>query len=412
MMSEIEKNKAGDKIAELPEEQQQLDDAVQALLESMEHDPIQRTEPERKQKAKNPIAALFAKHRQERTEQKIRADTVRNEQKMIDLLESIDFSKSLIPQEELNYKTNEDQPCGDLEYGVRAAVHDIKKNSICVRVNLQPIDEKIVCLIAYLNHSVRFGKLEAANAAKTALLRSLKEIRDKVPEVMPEHISCFIEQGTKYLDAWVTQVELAMVEDRLKVIVEQQKAEYEKARKEYDQLLSAFKEELGKDPIKVQAAMELEKQRERECLSAAAQELRDELIQQHLERKLIDAKTALYRFRKKELQATSEQVEILKVKLNSVDPMLDSNDPAKYQAAIDDILEDLHKRDIEKREAEEEYQKRVEKLGTWLDNLRDGTCDKITAIEALDRTLQDLQEQERMRPEQRDPEGGGPNNAN
>lgn len=159
MMSEIEKNKAGDKIAELPEEQQQLDDAVQALLESMEHDPIQRTEPERKQKAKNPIAALFAKHRQERTEQKIRADTVRNEQKMIDLLESIDFSKSLIPQEELNYKTNEDQPCGDLEYGVRAAVYDIKKNSICVRVNLQPIDEKIVCLIAYLNHSVRFGSV-------------------------------------------------------------------------------------------------------------------------------------------------------------------------------------------------------------------------------------------------------------
>ena len=233
------------------------------------------------------------------------------------------------------------------------------------------------------------------------MLRSLKEIRDKVPEVMPEHISCFIEQGTKYLDAWVTLVELAMVEDRLKVIVEQQKAEYEKARKEYDQLLSAFKEELGKDPIKVQAAMKLKKQREGECLSAAAQE-----------RKLIDAKTALYRFRKKKLQATSEQVEILKAKLNSVDPMLDSNDPAKYQAAIDDILEDLHKRDIEKREAEEEYQKRVEKLGAWLDNLRDGTCDKITAIEALDRTLQDLQEQERMRPEQRDPEGGGSNNAN
>ena len=42
-------------------------------------------------------------------------------------------------------------------------------------------------------------------------------------------------------------------------------------------------------------------------------------------------------------------------------------------------------------------------MGAWLDNLRDGTCDKITAIEALDRTLQDLQEQERMRPEQRDP---------
>ena len=98
---------------------------------------------------------------------------------MLDLLDSINFNKSPIPREELDRKTHPSQPCGDLEYGTKAAIYNIKKHSMAVRADLRPIDEKLLILAAYLQQSVEYGNPCAAYAAKAALLRGLTEIRER-----------------------------------------------------------------------------------------------------------------------------------------------------------------------------------------------------------------------------------------
>lgn len=369
----------------------------------------------RRSEAKNPIAALFGDQKArkqrlaEQAAQKITDDMAGNEQKMLDLLDSINFNKSPIPREELDRKTHPSQPCGDLEYGTKAAIYNIKKHSMAVRADLRPIDEKLLILAAYLQQSVEYGNPCAAYAAKAALLRGLTEIRERVPKVTTALIPRFIEQNVKYLDEWITLVELAEGMDGMKVVTEQQKAEYNAAKVAYDQSMEAFKKSLEQDPEKVKALEELDRSTTKEAnetWSATAKDLQQELIAQELKRSLINVKEALYRSSEKQQQMLSYNVDMLNSKLNSLKPTMDPNAFAKYEEAIDDMVKELNKSDVELKNMLDAVVKVDGQIRQLTENGEGNARYRTMARKALNKTMKELQENERKQMEQATAPGG------
>lgn len=368
-----------------------------------------------KSAANNPIAAWFddRKARKQRlaeqAAQQITDDMAGNEQKMLDLLNSINFDKSPIPREELDRKTYPSQPCGDLEYGTKAAIYNIKKHSMAIRADLRPIDEKLLILAAYLQQSVEYGSPRAAYAAKAALLRGLTEIRERVPKVTTALIPQFIEQNVKYLDEWITLVGLAEGMDSVKVATEQKKAEYDAAMKEYDQILVSFEKSFAQNPEKENALEELDRSMTKEASetwSDAAKDLQQELIDQELERSLIKVKEALYRSSEKQHQMLSYRVDMLNSKLNSLKPTMDPNAFAKYETAIDDMIKELNESDIELKNMLDTVVKVDGQIRQLIENGEGNARYRKMAKKSLEKTAKTLQENQRKQIEKATAEGG------
>ena len=362
----------------------------------------------------NPLAAWLENREQRRREaeeqaaKQITDDMAHNEQKIVEVLEQIDFMHSPIPREVLDTKQDEKQPCGDLEYGARAAVRYVNKHPMTIKADLRPLDVKLLLLVGYFKQSVEYGNQRAAYAAKAALLRGLTEIRACVPQVMDELVPRYIEQNVKYLDEWITLVELAEAADRLKTATNQQKVTYDKGEQDYKEHMKAWKEELNTDQVKrdaVQKLLDSKSDEDSKNWSADVQDMHTELINQELMKSANMVKYALYDSSLKQYQSWNYRVEILNAKLSSVKTTPNPDALNKYEDAIQDMLKELNDNDIELKHTLD----KVVELDGQVRQVMDGTGNKryvTIAKKRLNDAMKEVQEEENKRLNREKSSGG------
>ncbi|MCD8191035.1 MAG: hypothetical protein LUD78_12615 [Clostridiales bacterium] len=154
-------------------------------------------------------------------------DTARNEALIIDELDKIDFTHSRLPWEILEYRSNPKQPCGDLEYAARSLRQLLLKNPQSIEIDIRKIDEQLLILARLFRQAVEQGDLQAAYAAKGALAKGLSEIRTRIPQQQPELTQQFVEVNAKYLENWITLVDIAQSVDKIQRNVDSEKALHE-----------------------------------------------------------------------------------------------------------------------------------------------------------------------------------------
>lgn len=349
----------------------------------------------------NPLAAWLENREQRRREaeeqaaKQITDDMAHNEQKIVEVLEQIDFMHSPIPREVLDTKQNEKQPCGDLEYGARAAVHYVNRYPLMIKADLRPLDIKLLLLAGYFKQSVEYGNQRAAYAAKAALLRGLTEIRACVPQVMDELVPRYIEQNVKYLDEWITLVELAEATDRLKVATDQKKATYDKGKLDYDEHMKVFYEKLDTDPEKNDAAYEIKNSKRKEDSknwSADVQDMQAELIDQELMVAANNVKYALYDSSRKQYQIWNNRVEILNAKLSGVKTNVDPDALNKYEDADRGMLKELNDNDVELKNTLDKMAELDSQISQLLEGGEGNKRYRKQAAKRLDAALNERQE--------------------
>ena len=204
--------------------------------------------------SRNPFAAWLA-HRKEAkmaaAEQAAKAitnDTAKNEAAIVEKLASIDFLHSRLPKEVLEAKSDPDRAYGDLEYASRAIQRILIKNPQSLSADIRSIDEKLLTLAILFKQSVEQGDEKAAFAAKAGMLHGLTNIRNKIPENQPDLFKIFVESNAKYLESWITLVNLSQVADRMKQNVERERELYQDEKEKCDESTEALYTLLKEDP--------------------------------------------------------------------------------------------------------------------------------------------------------------------
>lgn len=350
--------------------------------------------------SRNPFAAWLA-HRKEAkqaaAEQAAKAitnDTAKNEAAIVDKLASIDFLHSKLPKEVLEAKSDPNRPYGDLEYASRAIQKLLIKNPQSLSADIRPIDEKLLTLAILFKQSVEQGDEKAAFAAKAGLLRGLTHIRNKIPENQPELFKIFVETNAKYLDSWVTLVNLSQVSDRMKQNVERERELYNDEKVKCDNDTDALYELLKNDYEMNKAYQEIIENDSVENRVRWDDKQRDVHIMM-VERRMAKARLNLKNFMlikgEEELSTKNNEVEVLYAKVAKLPIITDPNLINKYKEQIDKLFEELAATDVEIDESLQlldEIDGRIEQLDNAPGAVR---AREVAAMEA-EKALEDIRE--------------------
>ena len=307
-------------------------------------------------KTTNPFTA-WAQGRKERKKEArekavrmIANKTVRNETLMIDQLNAIDFLHSRLPETVLNAKSRENQDCCDLEFAVRAIVHKLLKEQQAIKIDIQEIDERLLTLILLFQEAVKQGDVNAAYAAKGALVRGVNEIRTRIPNNRPQLARQFVEKNAAYLDQWITLVSFAQVTDRIKQNVESQEASYRMAKEAIDKSIEELGNLIEKDPAYSRAFYEIHEKdapEERAKWSEEEKKLHRIMIDQRMKRVSLALNDRLLEQQKMDLSMSEAKYEALKAMVAQVPIVTDPDLMNKFQEDIDKLFEQLAASDVE-----------------------------------------------------------------
>ena len=286
----------------------------------------------------------------EQTARIITDDTAKNETAIIDTLSSIDFIHSRLPEEVLEAKSNPNRPCGDLEYASKAICRMLLKNPQTLSLDLRKLDEKLLTISMLFKQSIEQGDKRAAFAAKAALVRGINDIRTRIPANSPELFNQFIEVNAKYLDSWITLVELAQNADRVEQNAEEQKAllttKEEKHKKAQEQLKSTIQE----DSVKAEIIADMAKHDTPEERAKWTQEQRDMhklLVEKRMEGVILQLDRLLLQQKETDLASKESQIETLYSKVASQEIVTDPNLMNKFREEVDKMFEELAASDAE-----------------------------------------------------------------
>ena len=190
----------------------------------------------------NPIAAWFQNKKNKKAQKREEAakmitnNKAENEINIANVLKSINFTDSLIPAEKLDYKTNENQPYGDLEFGVMEAIDLISNNTQDYGgLNINKIDTAILQIAKELKNAIEAGNVNRAFAAKSGLIVAIDQIRDKIPSIPESMRAEYIETSVKYLEIWTTLISSCTSLDVIQQNLDSQKQSIEQRQKKNDE---------------------------------------------------------------------------------------------------------------------------------------------------------------------------------
>lgn len=305
--------------------------------------------------SKNPFKAWAERRKEakqaaaEQAARSITNDTAHNEATLVDTLAAIDFLHSRLPKAVLEAKSDEAQPCGDLEYAARALRRMIIKNPQTISVDLRKIDEKLLILAYQFKEAVEQGDERAAYAAKAGLVRGLNNIRCRVPENQPELSRLFVENNEKYLQSWITLVGLAQVADRMKQNVDQERVLYDDEVAKSEASVKALEDLLTNDPAMRNAFKSIadSTMEERARWSDDERNLHMMMIERRMSQALLNLKSFMLTQGEQELAAKVGQVETLYAKVAKLPIVADPNLMNKYREQIDLLFAELAASDAE-----------------------------------------------------------------
>lgn len=304
----------------------------------------------------NPFQAFLQRRKdhkmskEEERAKKVINEAARSETEVIKTLQSISFMHSRLPKEYLEFRSDPNNVLGDLEDAKQNAVNSLSRATAVTRVDLKPIDTRLLQIAERYKSAVEQGDVNTAFAAKAALNTGVEKIRSRVPAVPEENVDNFIKKSAEYLGDWCTFIDLAAAfdaEDRrvteLTANVEAQDADWERQKE-------ALKESLMNDQefqIAYRHIMEHDSTSDRLKWNGRHWEVFNSLLQRRLSKLELGMARASLSSHRALLQLKNSRLESMRTNLSS----LRDTDPIdllnSFDEAMDRFFDDLAKADTE-----------------------------------------------------------------
>ncbi|MBR3474768.1 MAG: hypothetical protein IKH34_06850 [Oscillospiraceae bacterium] len=281
-------------------------------------------------------------------------ETAGKENAIIRELEQVDFDNSRLPKSVLEEKTRPDQRYCDLEMGTRHLIYELRNNTQPVKADVRRIDEQLWKLAKLLRQAVEQGDPEAAKAAKAGLAYGIMRIRFCIPDSQPEFLKDFVNLNVKYLEEWITLVNMSQVIDKnnenlqlMKARVTADRAEAEKERDDLEKKLNtdaAFREAF----VHIR---DFDGTEDRQKWSPLQRQIHQTMVRGVLKRTIANLNEALLS-QKETLQDVKRQNRrMLFNKLSDVPVFEDPNMMNKYKESVDALFDEMAKADAEIEES-------------------------------------------------------------
>ncbi|MCD8086518.1 MAG: hypothetical protein LUF28_09420 [Clostridiales bacterium] len=282
--------------------------------------------------------------------------------RIIKELSSIDFAHSSLPAEDLERKTDPNQPCGDLEYTARYLQQLLRGAPQITQISTHSLDERLLTLARLFRQAVDQGDRYMAYAARSALTQGVRDIRVRIPQKNPELAQRFVELYSRHLENWIALVNSACEVDHLKRDVKNLSAIYDEETRQYHKSLENLKFIIYNDVEKVEAFqhfLEHDSPEDMGHWTKAQMDVYRLLVDHHLSRRQIDLTGRRLRDCLGRQSDEEEAVIAIWANLAALPVVADSNLLNKCSGEAQSMLDQLRKEqelDMLRRQAEEQEQ--------------------------------------------------------
>lgn len=207
----------------------------------------------------NPLKKMLSRKKDSQKEEEGGLlNTQHPEERFIQLLRTVNFSKSRLPQAVLEKKSDPRQSRGDLEYTVGWLLSQLQTypSPGGFIPGTEELDNKLCRLIRKFKETVDSGYPRAAYTTRDALLKGFRDIRFGLHTMSREdwssdNIRAYITECVAYLDRWMVLIDYTMMADVAQDNVRKAEASYQKFLDDHEKLLDEFEQEILYDREKL-----------------------------------------------------------------------------------------------------------------------------------------------------------------
>ena len=315
--------------------------------------------------SKNPFKA-WREGRKERKRQleeeaarAILNETAGTENAIIRELEQVDFDNSHLPRSVLEKKTDPSQRYCDLELWTKHLIYQLRNNTQPVKADVRELDKQLWKLAKLLRQSVEQGDAEAAETAKTGLAYGIKKIRLCIPDSQPEFLKDFMNLNVKYLEEWITLVNMSQVIDKTAENLRLQRAQVSADRAEALKVKKEMADRLDNDPKYRDAyafMVKNDSEKDRLKWSPLERNIHETMVRNTLNRTVINLKEQLVTQTETSLEVKRNNQRLLSTKLYSVPVFVDPNLMNKFKESVDNFFEEMIKADAEIKDSLDRFE--------------------------------------------------------
>lgn len=293
-----------------------------------------------------------------------------NENKFVEILDSINFKQSEIPKDILNRKKDENQSCGDLEHFAKGLKTYIltKSASSIITCDIRKIDLQLMTLLLLYKQAIENGDVNAAYAARYALIKGFYEIRGKIPQQQPNLYKHYVESYSKYLEDWVKCLGFALLVDQNDRNVKILEADYNKKADDRKKIIEETLNTMKNDPQKASALVYIQEHdspSERAKWDSTMVKIHGELVDATLDLQVLGLVQYKFLHSKDIASENRAKFEMLKVKLNDLPIVTDPNMMNDWNDQMEEMFKAFARQEAEIEEtltALDNYSDRIEEL--------------------------------------------------
>ena len=315
-----------------------------------------------------------------------------NETTIIEKLNSIDFLNSNLPKEILEAKKNENQRYGDLQHAAKAIAAQLLNNPQPIKIAIRAIDEKLLTLVLLYKQAVEQGDVRAAYAAKGGLVRGINDIRCRIPQEQPHLAKLFVESNAKYLEEWITLVNMAQLADRLKQNVDEVTARYKQDRAQKEAETKALHKRLTEDNeymIAFNQILEHDTPEERAKWTDLQREVHVKMVEDQLKRVRLDLNAVVLQQKTDDYNVTVNRVELLYDRVASMKVVYDPDLINKFNEQVEAIFKEMAESDVALNESLQMMED-IEGRLRQLDNAPGTVRAREVAFESANKTMDEI----------------------
>lgn len=305
-------------------------------------------------KSGNPISKLLENHKQkvkqkrEKKAMEVSNNIAERENQMLDLLAGINFTRSKLPAEVLEYKSNPEQPYGDIELTSKWLQRELK-NSPAITIDIKELDSQIIEILHSYKNAIDQGNQKEAWGANRALL-SIPEVRNKIVSVEKDKVNNYLENAGKYFDAWRVLIELSEETDNLKAATDIFNEQYENKKKEVEEKNAALKSKIENNDLYLAAFAEIHDKTASDDPMKWTEEMR--VVRKWLSEQEFNKLTLGLLYRKVQgkemfLQNNKSKLEIMQMRVIETPKPENENLHNEYKEQLQSIIDECAKMDVE-----------------------------------------------------------------
>lgn len=302
------------------------------------------------------------KQKLEEAAKQVSNNKAENEDKIVTILRSINFTDSLLPADKLDYKSSETQPYGDLEYAVFEAIDMISNNTYdYTGIDLSKIDANILAIAGELKNAIETGDVHRAFAAQAGLITSIDKIRNKIPFLPEEMKADYVETSESYLELWRTLITSCTTLDTVQRNLDSQKISIEQKQNQ----INKKNDELARKMLNDEAYKEKIERTMSNTFIANSQEWDQEsmdlykwLVSQRVEQSSVSFEMLQYDMLVKQFTYQEKIINDYQIRVRQLPTPEDPNLLNKYK----DMVETEYKRSAE-------IDAQFDELGEFMDNM-------------------------------------------